>query len=676
MRPSITSPNKSLQAVKASVMVVIPALNEEESLPRVLHALCDGGLGRVRVVDNGSTDGTATMARAAGAEVILEPRRGYGQACWTGCQDLPCEVNWILFCNADGSDDLTAIDAMLAAAADGADLVVGCRTADETGSDHLTAPQRFGNRLAAGLIRCLWGRACADLGPLRLISRPAFERLKLQDRGFGWMVEMEVRASEENLRVRELPVRNFPRQAGQSKISGTICGSVRAGTVILSTIGNLWLRRSSVQRGLTWLTALLFFAGALIMLPQGGFADVPQFLTGAGIMGLAYALSWNLGDPSAGWLWGIAASIRLLLLFMEPSNDIWRYLWEAKVTLAGANPYLLPPNALGLEALRDPVVWPRVEHPGATAVYPPLAQLMFVLITKTSASVLAFKIVFTLADLAVAWLLLRRFGMKASMLYAWNPLVMYAFAGGGHYDSLFLLPLTAALILASAGARPGRWRAGALLLGASVAVKWVSAPLAAWWLWRAASLKGLRGFVGAGVLIGLPLALCWVVFFPDTAWHQLGPHHWVTWARSTQCLPWLVESLIGGNLHVSNQIYLLPALPLALWIAWNVANPFQAAAWFFFGLLILSPAVHGWYFTWFIAVAAPLGSWSARLVGISGFAYFWVLQNQEETGVWDIQPAVRALLWLPLILPMLPLLKSGLRRPESLKPTVEALSSS
>lgn len=663
MRPSLTTLDDTVRALKASLVVVIPALNEEASLPRVLRCLREAGLNRVRVVDNGSTDGTAAVAVAEGAEVILEPRRGYGQACWTGCQDLPKDVRWILFCNADGSDDLMAVETMLTTAATGADLVVGSRHADDAGHDHLTVPQRFGNRLATSLIRCLWGRSCADLGPLRLISRAAFEKLMLQDRGFGWMVEMEVRSVEEELRVCELPVRNFPRLAGESKISGTLHGSVKAGWIILSTIGSLLLRRPGAQRVLTWLSTLLFFAGAWIMLPQGEFTHVPVFLTGAAFMGAGYALSWSLRRPSLRLLWTVAIGVRVLLLFMQPGNDIWRYLWEAKVTLAGFNPYVLAPDAPALEPLRDTVVWPQVGHPTLTAVYPPLAQVMFMLIAKISSSLMSFKIAFTLADLAVAWLLLKRFGMSAAMLYAWNPLVMYAFAGGGHYDSLFLLPLMGALILASSRSRPRHWALSALLLGTSVAVKWASGPLALWWLWRASRIKGVRGVVTMGALMSLPLVASWSLLYSDASWHQLGPHHWVTWARSTQCLPWLLEAMTGGLFNPPNQFYILPSLALALWTARKLHDPMQAAAWFFFGLLVISPAVHGWYFTWFIAVAAPMCSWSARLIGISGFAYFWVLHHEANTGIWDISPEVRAMLWLPFILPMLLHLRKSSHHP-------------
>ncbi len=240
----ISSPEASPLATPANVGVVIPALNEAASLPAVIARLHELGLKRIRVVDNGSHDGTAEVATKCGAEVVNEPRRGYGQACWTGCENLPTNVDWILFCNADGSDDIECVPAMMQATGEHAELVLGTRTSGDDGHDHLTPSQRFGNKLAVTLIRLLWGANYADLGPLRLISRRAFEKLNLQDRGFGWTVEMQVRAAEEGLKAKEVPVRNFPRNAGVSKISGTLKGSLQAGTIILSTIISLWLKKT------------------------------------------------------------------------------------------------------------------------------------------------------------------------------------------------------------------------------------------------------------------------------------------------------------------------------------------------------------------------------------------------------------------------------------------------
>jgi len=233
----------SPRAMPENVAVIIPALNEEASLPGVIARLRKLGLNHIRVVDNGSRDRTAEIARECGAEVLSEPKRGYGQACWTGCKNLPADVEWILFCNADGSDDIERVSAMMRATENGAEFILGSRVSKGKRDDHLTVPQRFGNRLATALVRLLWHADYADLGPLRLISRRAFERLNMQDRGFGWTVEMQVRAVEEGVKVAEVQVRNFPRSAGVSKISGTVKGSIQAGTMILSTIASLWLRR-------------------------------------------------------------------------------------------------------------------------------------------------------------------------------------------------------------------------------------------------------------------------------------------------------------------------------------------------------------------------------------------------------------------------------------------------
>ena len=239
---------KSPATLLDAVVVVIPALDEEDSLPGVLDRLASQGLRQIRLVDNGSKDNTAAIARQHGATVINEPRRGYGQACWSGCEQLPSHIDWILFCNADGSDDIEAIPEMLADAMDGAEMVLGNRCAGEIGTDNLTLPQRWGNRLATRLIRIFWGKSHTDLGPLRLISLDAYQRLAMKDRGFGWTVEMQIRAIEEGLDVRECRVENFARTAGKSKISGTVRGTLMAAWVILSTIGRLRLNRRKRSR--------------------------------------------------------------------------------------------------------------------------------------------------------------------------------------------------------------------------------------------------------------------------------------------------------------------------------------------------------------------------------------------------------------------------------------------
>lgn len=226
-------------------LVVIPALNEALCVAETVRAWRILGAAHVRVVDNGSTDGTSEVARDAGAETVLEPRRGYGAAAWRGLQQSPPDVEWILFSSADGSDQLTAQDivAWQQAVDDECDLIIGDRVTPAASREHLKAVQSFGNRLCCWLIALGWRRRFADMGSLRLAHRAALEQLDLQDRGFGWNVEMQVRAIERGMKMIELPVAYHPRRAGQSKISGNWLGTVRAARGILAMIFKLWRTR-------------------------------------------------------------------------------------------------------------------------------------------------------------------------------------------------------------------------------------------------------------------------------------------------------------------------------------------------------------------------------------------------------------------------------------------------
>ena len=224
-------------------LAVIPARDEAGSIGAVAGGLLRRGIRQVRVVDNGSTDETAAQAKSAGAEVFFEPVAGYGRACWRGLQDPPTWAAWVLFCDGDGSDDLSRLPAFFAAALE-ADFVLGARVPPAGARTPLTPAQRFGNALSTALIRIGWGFDYRDLGPFRLIRRSALEEMQMRDRSWGWTLEMQVRAVENGLRIVELPVPALARRAGKSKISSSIKGSVRAGAVILWTLGRLYLRRN------------------------------------------------------------------------------------------------------------------------------------------------------------------------------------------------------------------------------------------------------------------------------------------------------------------------------------------------------------------------------------------------------------------------------------------------
>ncbi len=221
--------------------LLIPALNEAESIGLLLRQIPDELFSQVIVIDNGSEDRTADLARTAGACVVFEPRRGYGQACLTGLDWLNPETVAVAFMDADLSDDPADLTRLVRLFEEGRwDLVIGSRVLGNPQPGSLTYLQRSGNWLSTRLIHWLWGMSFTDLGPMRMVSRRALAALRLQDRDFGWNVEMQARAARLCLRVCEIPVSYRQRTLGKSKISGTAVGSLRAGIKILWTIYRCW----------------------------------------------------------------------------------------------------------------------------------------------------------------------------------------------------------------------------------------------------------------------------------------------------------------------------------------------------------------------------------------------------------------------------------------------------
>lgn len=222
------------------IAVVIPALNEEPAIPHVLDSMPEW-IDQIVVVDNGSTDGTAAVAREHGATVVHEPRRGYGAACLRGLNAVGTPAV-VVFVDADNSDDLNEMDKLVQPIIDGtADLVIGSRALGPVEPGALTWPQRIGNAIASALIRRIWKQACTDLGPFRAVRFDALRLLEMDDMGFGWTVQMQARAFSRGLRVTEVPV-SYRRRIGQSKISGTVRGVIGAGARILTTIAKESLR--------------------------------------------------------------------------------------------------------------------------------------------------------------------------------------------------------------------------------------------------------------------------------------------------------------------------------------------------------------------------------------------------------------------------------------------------
>jgi glycosyltransferase involved in cell wall biosynthesis len=222
-----------------TVDVVIPALNEAESIGLVLATLPRPPIRRAVVCDNGSSDRTAEIAEDHGAVVVREPRRGYGSACLRALRALnvdPPDV--VLFMDADRSDDPDDTSAVLEPILAGrADLVIGSRVLGTREPGALTPQSRIGNWIATRLIGWLYGVRYTDLGPFRAIRYASLASLHMRDPDFGWTVEMQVKAARAGLRSEEVPVR-YRRRIGRSKISGTLSGATAAGIKILGTIGS------------------------------------------------------------------------------------------------------------------------------------------------------------------------------------------------------------------------------------------------------------------------------------------------------------------------------------------------------------------------------------------------------------------------------------------------------
>jgi glycosyltransferase involved in cell wall biosynthesis len=223
------------------VAAIVPALDEEGAIGRVVTDLLGTErLDEVVVVDNGSSDRTAEMARKAGATVITEPFRGYGSACLRGIAHLGGRPGGppgaVVFVDGDGSCDAAELGLLIAPIETGhADLVIGSRSRyADPGS--LTIPQAFGNRLATTLMRLMHGIRTSDLGPYRAIAWEPLLKLEMIDRSYGWTVEMQLKADKRGLRVSEVDVHNHRRIAGRSKIAGTVRGVVGAGIKIIGTI--------------------------------------------------------------------------------------------------------------------------------------------------------------------------------------------------------------------------------------------------------------------------------------------------------------------------------------------------------------------------------------------------------------------------------------------------------
>jgi glycosyltransferase involved in cell wall biosynthesis len=222
----------------AHVSVIIPALDEAEPIAQVVHECLATGLpNEIIVVDNGSTDQTAQRAREAGAQVVAEPRHGYGRACAAGVRALTPECEIVVFLDGDGSDCPELMNQLVdPIAAGNYDFVIGSRTRGKRERGSMNFQQLFAGRLAGYLLSILYGVAYTDMCPFRAIHRGALAQLSMKEETYGWNIEMQMKAARSRLRILEVPVNHRRRTGGQSKVSGTLRGTFVAGSRIIATL--------------------------------------------------------------------------------------------------------------------------------------------------------------------------------------------------------------------------------------------------------------------------------------------------------------------------------------------------------------------------------------------------------------------------------------------------------
>jgi alpha-1,6-mannosyltransferase len=403
---------------------------------------------------------------------------------------------------------------------------------------------------------------------------------------------------------------------------------------------------------LVWIgiSALTFLLGTTVMIPHGSLHscwNIPPFLAGALVMLTGFYLALLIKCVPLLIIGSAAVAARALLLWQAPGDDVYRYIWEGRLLLQNVNPYLHPPDAVGLVSFRD-AIWDSVQHKTFSAIYPPLAEWAFAALATVSPSVLFFKIVFALADLLTGALLWLHHGGQAALFYLWNPLVIYASAGGGHYDSFFILTL----VLGWQAWEKGRSTESLLWIGAAMAFKWMALPILVWAIWRLLRDSGPRAALMHGAVGAAPLLISWTfvgLWTREWTW-RLHPEEFTEYARSAELIPRLVGWVWEGSSYHNGR------LPAPILLGWAVvilkAQSFTTSAeWSLFLILIFSPLVHAWYFTWLMPFAVARRNAGSLLQTASGFVYFIVyhrLSAEPDLG-WLFTPAEITLLWAPFV---------------------------
>ena len=667
------------------IVVVIPALDEEHAIAVVVREV-PPLVDEVIVVDNGSRDRTAAAAREAGATVVSEPRRGYGNACLAGIA-AAAGADVIVFLDGDRSDYPGQLVDVVRPILDGhADLVIGSRSLGRSEAGAHPWHAVAGTRACVWLMNLLTGSRATDLGPFRAITADALRRLDMRDRTYGWTVEMQVKAVRRGLRVVEVPVDYRPR-VGRSKVSGTLRGTIGAGTKIVATIlryatprgrsrpapegtvgtaftpaelGQLTGERSpehdsgESSRG-AWVVAI---AGLVLTGCVAAWAFGPPPTTRIGphlaLFGLAFAAylvalaaSRGLSRPGLVLCLGAALVWRAALVTTPPllSDDINRYVWEGRIQLHGGNPYAWGdrPESPRWQSLRD-ALYDGVGHKGYTAVYPPLFLLAsrgVVAVHDSVTAMKAFLVSCELVTLGALALVLkrRRRPIERLLVLAWSPLALVEIAGSGHNDAFGMLWMVLALLALEAD-RP---LLSALAASAGFMSKLLPALVAAAWA---------RRYRVWHVLAGVVLAVALVLVYLDPEAKKtmlLSLSKYARFWRFNETLFAPLAALLGSHTAAVRAGTLL-SLGLALALAWRRVEPAAAATAVVAAFLLLTPNVLPWYALWLLPLLVLRDEPAALLfTGTVSLAYL-VYPGFQSGEPWKLGGGWRLLEYAPCAL--------------------------
>ncbi len=421
------------------------------------------------------------------------------------------------------------------------------------------------------------------------------------------------------------------------------------------------MRIVQLVRFFVYLALELALCAALNLYDDWTLAEMPVRFVGCALLcGFAFLLAvsnfpaWISRRKQAVLFWGIAVTLRLIALPIEPGDDFWRYQWEGKIQHAGFNPYVQAPDDEALAGVRDQFPnWYKINHRNSQAIYPPGAELIFAALSPISESPLLYKLLFAAADLATAGLLLlllpaaSRYANAA--WYAWNPLVVYCFAGSAHFDSLMVLPMVGGVVLLTrfeaATASRTKWLlalAASALFGIAISIKLIPIlllPLCAFALRRRAFALALA--------LAIPGALSLIYGWPQIPiWDSLRSFASVT--RLNDLFWWIIEETVWPNPRQKNYHYnvviliSVGAVSLLFFRNWK-----RGMLWVLATAIILSPVLHPWYLTWILPFAAWRRAQPWQVLSVTIFAYFLFWNERLFLLPWHSELWLRGIIMLP-----------------------------